>query len=384
MNWFDDLQDPEASMLRTLRGEFCGAFTQHKDEGEKDGDSLQNFMLPISLNSEGLTLYKSRLWGSMGGGLRIVEETEEMEWLLKISAEINSLLRLSLATAVSGARTLSAVRAQEDGEVELEFKVVGASNAARTAAALTRKGERAEKVGKRGWSLAIEEDVDSLIGELKEQGMQGKILVLHCMDNGSFFSLSRSGVSSLPTKKDRQYHIPGKLVVATGYTLENMVAQMLRIVQEVGPDLAFIITPMPRYLDACCEQHGGGKLAAEWEADRQRILKAVWGMKRESFALVAKAHVKNVVVLSPMEELGLRSDVEEVRAHMADGVHLDEMSLDNVVDSLLKLTEEHFVSKKRGPIERSGPDTKRPRMASDDGRSGRSGRGGRGGRGENL
>jgi hypothetical protein len=61
-----------------------------------------------------------------------------MEWLLKISAEINSLLRLSLAMAVSGARTLSAVRAQEDGMVEMSFEMVGASNAARSTAALTR------------------------------------------------------------------------------------------------------------------------------------------------------------------------------------------------------------------------------------------------------
>ncbi len=156
---------------------------------------------------------------------------------------------------------------------------------------------------------------------------------------------------------------------------------MLRIVREVGPDLAFIITLMPRYLDACCEQHGVGKSAAEWEADRQRILKAVWAMKRESFALVAKDHVKNVVVLSPMEELGLRSDVEEVRAHMADGLHLDERVLDTVVDSLLKRTEEHLLSKKRGPTERSGPDTKRPCMASDGRLSGRGGRGFRGSRG---
>jgi hypothetical protein len=241
LDWFDNLQDPEASMLRALRREFCCTFMPQNGEGEKYGDILQNFMLPISLNSEGLTLYKSRRWGDMGNEIRMVDEAEEMEWLLKISAEINSLLRLSLATAVSGARTLSAVRAQEDGEDEMEFRVVGASNAARTAAALTRKGEKAEKVGKRGWSLAIEEDVDSLIGKMKDQGMQGKVLILHCMDNGSFFSLSRSGVSSLPTKKDRQYHIPGKLVVATGYTLENMVEQMLRIVRETGPDLAFIV-----------------------------------------------------------------------------------------------------------------------------------------------
>ncbi len=82
-------------------------------------------------------------WGNLGMGLRMVSEEEETEWLLKISAEINSLLRLSLAMAVSGARTLSAVRAEEDGSGQLVFKVVGASNAARTAAALTRKGEEA-------------------------------------------------------------------------------------------------------------------------------------------------------------------------------------------------------------------------------------------------
>jgi hypothetical protein len=108
-------------------------------------------MLPISLNSEGLTLYKSRKWGNLGVGLRMVSEEEETEWLLKISAEINNLLRLSLVTAVSGvsgARTLSAVRAEEEGSGQLVFKVVVASNAARTAAALTRKGEEAEKVGK--------------------------------------------------------------------------------------------------------------------------------------------------------------------------------------------------------------------------------------------
>ncbi len=86
-------------------------------------------------------------------------------------------------------RTYGQLKAAFEGQAGL-LTMARATILARTAAALTRKGEMAEKVGKRGWSLAIEEDVDSLIGELKEQGMQGKILVLHCMDNGSFFSLS--------------------------------------------------------------------------------------------------------------------------------------------------------------------------------------------------
>jgi hypothetical protein len=74
--------------------------------------------------------------------------------------------------------------------------------------------------------------------------------------------------------------------------------------------------------------------------------------------------------------------VDEVRGVMADGIHLDERPLDLLVDHVLKKAEEHFVSKKRGPTERSGPDGKKPRIASDGGRSGGGGgRGGRGGRG---
>jgi hypothetical protein len=94
------------------------------------------------------------------------------------------------------------------------------------------------------------------------------------------------------------------------------------------------------------------------------MLKAVWGMKRETFAMVAKAHVKNVIVVGPMEALEVRNDVDEVRGVMADGVHLDEKALDVLVDYVLKKAEEHFVSKKRGPTERSGRDGKRPRIAS--------------------
>ncbi len=91
----------------------------------------------------------------------------------------------------------------------------------------------------------------SLVADLRMEGMQGKVLIFHCMDNGSFFSMSRSGVSSLPVKKDRKFHVPGKLVVATGSTLEMMVEQMLKVVDEVRPDLTIIITPMPLYLDLC-------------------------------------------------------------------------------------------------------------------------------------
>ncbi len=71
--------------------------------------------------------------------------------------------------------------------------MAGASNAARTAAAQARRGEMAEKVGQLGWSLAIEKDTDGLIEQLGNDSNEHTVLVFHCMDNGSFFSMNKTG-----------------------------------------------------------------------------------------------------------------------------------------------------------------------------------------------
>ncbi len=102
-------------------------------------------------------------------------------------------------------------------------------------------------------------------------------------------------------------------MVANGYSLELMTDQMGQIVSRVKPGLAVIVTPMPRYLDPCCETHLGGRTEEQLEADRLKLIKAVWNLKRETFQLVAKNHLRNVIVVSPLEILGIKDSVEEVR-----------------------------------------------------------------------
>jgi len=260
--------------------------------------------------------------------------------------------------------------------------VAGASNAARTAAALARRGEMAEKVGQLGWSLAIEKDTDGLIEQLGTDSNEHTVLVFHCMDNGSFFSMNKTGGSSLPRKdkRDKIYHIEGKLVVANGYSLELMTDQMGRIVNKVKPGLAVIVTPMPRYLDPCCEAHLGGRTEEQLDADRLKLIKAVWNLKRETFQLVAKNHMRNVIVVSPLEILGIKDSVDEVRKVMPDGIHMSEAAIGRVVENIVQKAEEFFTAKKRGPTEKAGPPEKKARMASSGGRTGKGGwMGGRGG-----
>ncbi len=51
----------------------------------------------------------------------------------------------------------------------------------------------AKKVGQLGWSLAIEKDTDGLIEQLETDSNKHKVLVFHCIDNGSFFSMKKTG-----------------------------------------------------------------------------------------------------------------------------------------------------------------------------------------------
>jgi hypothetical protein len=75
-------------------------------------------------------------------------------------------------------------------------------------------------------------------------------------------------------------------VVASGYALELMVEKMAEVVKEVKAGLTVVITPMPRYLDNCCDEHSGGRSEEKMEEDREIILKAVWNLKRETYQLL--------------------------------------------------------------------------------------------------
>ncbi len=290
LNWVDNLQDPEMELLRGVRRQYVAEFLSPVEGGQQWAGERQNMMLPISLYGEGVMLYKSREWGPLPRELRPVSEDEEAEWLGKLSTAMGREVNISLATTVASGRTLSAVRSLEEDGGQMIYKVASDSNAARTVVALTRKGVAAEKFGQRGWSLSVEKDVQELVSALKDADMSKQVLVFHCMDNGSFFSMDRCGGSSLPKKKNNAYHITGKLVVASGYALELMVEQMAHIVKEGKVGTAVVITPMPRYLDPCCIEHGAGKTEDQLEEERGKLLKAVWNLKREVFQLLAKLH----------------------------------------------------------------------------------------------
>jgi hypothetical protein len=380
MDWADDLLESEMMILKGVRCEYVKGILAEVEGKARWADELQNLRMPISLSGEGTTLYKSRNWGALPETFPALDEHDEQVWLGNICRHLNRELNLSLASSVASGRTLAAVREMEADGQTVEFAVAGASNADRSVAALARKCVTATKIGRAGWSLSVEKDVDDGIAELKSMGMEKKVLVFYCMDNACFFSMNRTGGSSLPKRVGRTYHIPGKLVVASGYSLEMLTDEMARVIREVKPLLAVVITPMPRYLDPCCEEHGGGKTEEKRVEEQEKLLKAVWGLKRETFQLLAKAHCKNTIVIGPMEVLNVKDSVEGVRSVMDDGVHLNDGAMGALMDQVITKTEENLAARKKGPTEKAGPAVKKTRVASSGSFRG-AGRGGRGGQG---
>ena len=106
--------------------------------------------------------------------------------------------------------------------------------------------------------------------------------------------------------------------------------------------------------------------------EREKVIRAVLGMRKEVVQLFFRMRMKNVVVVSPLEILEPKGPmVAAMKAHMDDGVHMNESSLDKVMDHAIQMAEEYFVTKNRGPREKRGQGAKRARFASQDGPSGR-------------
>ncbi len=51
--------------------------------------------------------------------------------------------------------------------------------------------------------------------------------------------------------------------------------------------------------------------------------------------LLAKSHIRNTLVVGPMEVLGIKDSVDDVRSVMPDGIHLSEPTIRKVVENIV-------------------------------------------------
>jgi hypothetical protein len=110
---------------------------------------------------------------------------------------------------------------------KLSALTVGASNAAKTATPLKRKGVKTTNLGKVGWWIS-EDSVD----ELLLHAAWDEIVVLHCLNSSCFC-----------TGQDGLYQALGNVVVAKGLQLDNLLETLEQILKGSMDKLTFLVCP---------------------------------------------------------------------------------------------------------------------------------------------
>jgi len=105
--------------------------------------------------------------------------------LLQKVVEAKRKLRSGLSLDICYNRNLPAVRRQANNVGKMSKFTVGASNSARTAAALKKKGIAVMEMGRNGWTVS-ESSIDALLEQLQIVASREDILVLQCLDSRVF------------------------------------------------------------------------------------------------------------------------------------------------------------------------------------------------------
>jgi hypothetical protein len=290
--------------------------------------------MPVSLaaDSTGTTAYVTGDWGKRPEKIVALTESGERHWVGLLIGEINRELKLGLATAVSFGRSLAAVKRVGEDVGKISAVTVGASNAARTAAALKRKGVVTVPLGQAGWKIS-EDAVAYLENELSSHVTRSEFVVLHCLDSSVFYALEKSGAMTLPAVgQDGIYHVLGKVVVARGLQLENL-EPVLKLRSDM---LTFLVCPTIRHVEACCTAHDSLS-AEERRAEGERQLRELGSLRREVKSWLIKKGYSNTLMVDPLQASA--ANIDRARENMRDAVHMQPAGYSRLAEKIKEMAK---------------------------------------------
>jgi hypothetical protein len=361
--WWDDMEEPELKLIRNTRLMFMEAVLGRKARGPGWADTHINSRMPVSLSGDsfGTTAFVTGDWGQRPEKIQPLSENGEKFWIGHLVGEVNREMRLGLATSVSFGRTLSSIKRIREDVGPITVVTVGASNAGKTAAAFKRKGVRVSSLGKPGWKVT-EKEVDDLLHELSQSAAGAGILVLHCLDSSCFYVLEKDGSMSIPkVGSDGVYHITGKVVVARGPQLENLLDLLRPVLDDRKDLLTFVVSPLVRYLEACCNAHDF-RSEEEKIAEGERQLRELGSLRRELKSWIVHNGYRNTFMVDPLSQVGAAASVAKAKEVMADTVHMTPSGYGLLASKILDMSRNWLLNKKRKADSYAGPEGKRIRM----------------------
>jgi hypothetical protein len=365
--WYDDMEEVELKLIRNTRMNFMEVNLGRLERGPGWADAHINSRMPVSLSAEskGTTAYVTGDWGKQPERIAPLSVHGERHWLGLLIGEINREMHLGLDTEICLARTLAAVRRTKEDVGPIAAVAVGASNAARTATALRRKGVSVNSLGKAGWKIS-EDTMAYMASELSQRVAQEETLILQCLDSNCFFVLEKTGAMCMPCRgTDGLVHIQGKVVVARGLQLENLLELLGPILRERAGMLTILVCPTVRFLEACCNAHNTMS-HADRIAEGERQLRELGSLRREVRSWLVWHCFHDVLLADPLEAAGAAKLVEKARDLMFDAVHMKPAGFAALAGKIRELIQQWMLSNKRkgGSIEQPAGKRARTRLTS--------------------
>jgi len=346
--WYDDLEEVELKLIRNTRMNFMEVNLGRLERGPGWADAHINSRMPVSLSadSKGTTAYVTGDWGKRPEKIAPLSVHGERHWLGLLIGEVNREMHLGLDTEICLARSLTAVRRTKEDVGPIAAVVVGASNAARTTTALRRKGVIVTNLGKAGWKIS-EDTVAYMASELSQRVAQEETLILQCLDSNCFYVLERTGAMCMPCRgTDGLVHIQGKVVVARGLQLENLLELLGPILRERAGMLTILVCPTVRFLEACCNAHNSMS-QDERTAEGERQLRELGSLRREVRSWLVRHGFHDVLLADPLEAAGAAKSVEKARDLMFDAVHMKPAGFAALAGKIREQIQQWMLSKKR-------------------------------------
>jgi uncharacterized membrane protein YgcG len=333
--------------------------------------------LPVSLSStsSGTTAYATGNWGARPQAVKPLTPAGEKYWIEKLVVEANRELRSGLSLNICFNRTLSAIKRQANYVGKMSMLTIGASNSARTATALKKKGVTVTEMGRNGWTVS-ESSIDALLEQLQIVATKDDILVMQCLDSRVFMVVDSAGGIQCPKRgEDGRVHVEGRITVAKDILLDILLDQLDPVFKSRMESLIVLVCPLTRFLISCCDSHERKEGAEE---DGKRLLRELGTLRREIKSRLIKKGYGNVRMVDPLEVNGAACSVSAARAVMRDQVHMHNVGYARLAEEIKEIAHSWLLGKKRKGSGSDRPEPKRMRLDTSADKGATSGGGGRG------
>jgi len=284
-------------------------------EGHIQKNHAIRHRLPVSLCS-----FEKKTWTTIGcddlhNGVKPMDSMNEKFLIEVIVKELNGCFPLNLDPSPSLNRECR--KRQSTPDSKLRIITVGASHAARLAAALEAEGVETVHLRLPSWRPTTT-SIATAATELAGLIAPGTLTIFQMLDSAAFYARTEDG-SMIPARRDpdtNHFHVDGELAVAPKEMFTHTLKICLPLLKTGPGSSKLLLSPLPRYWRAgCCSDMDHVANIVE-EGYEEALLTGIDGLRRQckDFAFMNK--LENLRVLHPLLLMssapGARSTSREV------------------------------------------------------------------------